>query len=291
VRGIIAALVTPYNGYGGIDTDGVGQLVERAIGGGVDAMLVNSPLGEAPHLSRGERIFVIEAAIEAAAGRVPLYAGTGAVGVEETLALTWDAAKAGIAAAFIAAPFYYRLPQEALIAHYRVIARRGRLPLVVHDAPTALGNSLTPATLSELASVEGIVAIAQGDADFGQFTETVRLIGDRLPILSARDSVAYPALCAGASGLLSATAAIWPRPVVDLYAAFMAGDHSAARATWLELQPFNRFLDAPEEAVAACKAALTILGQPGGEPRQPLPGLAESEREELQAVIDALTIS
>ncbi len=291
MRGILAALVTPYNGYGGIDTDGVGQLVERAIGGGVDGILVNSPLGEAPHLSRGERIFVIEAAIEAAAGRVPLYAGTGAVGAEETLALTWDAAKAGIAAAFIAAPFYYRLSQEALIAHYREIARRGRLSLVVHNAPTALGNSLTPASLAELATVDGIIAIVQGEPDLGQLAETVRLIGDRLPILAARDSVTYPALCAGANGLISASACVLPRTVVDLHAAFVAGDHRAARAAWLELQSFNRFLDEPEEAVAACKAALTILGQPGGEPRRPLPELSESRHEELRSAIAALTMT
>jgi 4-hydroxy-tetrahydrodipicolinate synthase len=290
VRGIIAALVTPYNGYGGIDTDGVGQLVERAIGGGVDGILVNSPLGEAPHLSRGERIFVFEAAIEAAAGRVPLYAGTGAVGAEETLALTWDAAKAGIAAAFIAAPFYYRLSQEALIAHYREIARRGRLPLVVHNAPTVLGNSLSPASLAELATVDGVSTIAQGESDMGQLAETVRLIGERLPILAARDSVAYPALCAGAVGLISAIAGVLPRPVVDLHAAFMAGEHSAARALWLELQGITRFLDQPEEAVAACKAALTILGYAGGEPRRPLPGLSEAQQETLRSAIASLTI-
>lgn len=288
MHGVIAALVTPYNGYGGIDTDGVGQLVERAIGGGAGGILVNSLLGEAPHLSRGERIFVIEAAIEAATARVPLYAGTGAVGTEETLALTWDAAKAGITAAFITAPFYYRLPQTALIAHYREIARRGRLPLVVHNAPTALGNGLTPASLAEIATVEEIIAIAQGEPDLGQLAETVRLIGETLPILATRDSTAYPALCAGVEGLISATAGVLPRSVVALYAAFAAGDHRAARALWLKLQNFNRFLDKPEEAIASCKAALTILGQPGGEPRHPLPGITEPQRERLQAVIAAL---
>src|SRR5690348_794955 len=77
---VIAALVTPYNAYGGIDTDGVGRLVERAIAGGVGGILVNGAIGEAAHLSRGERLFVIEAALEAATGRVPLWAGTGAVG-------------------------------------------------------------------------------------------------------------------------------------------------------------------------------------------------------------------
>ena len=291
MRGIIAALVTPYNGYGGIDTDGVGRLVERASAGGVAAILVNGPIGEGPHLSRGERLFVIEAAAEVTGGRVPLYAGTGAVGIEETLALTWDAEKAGIAAAFVAPPSYYRLPQAALIAHYREIARRGRLPIVVHNAPTALGNNLTPASLAELATTDGIAAIAQGDPDFGQLGETIRLIGDHPPILAARDAVAYPALCAGAAGLVSVTAGVLPRTVVALGAAFAAGDHAGARSAWLELQRFNRHLDEDGPAIAACKAALTALGLPGGEPRRPLPGLSEGEREAVRSAITALADS
>lgn len=289
MRGIIAELTTPYNGYGGIDTDGVGRLVEWAIAGGVAAILLNGPIGEGPHLSRGERIFVIEAATEAAAGRVSLYAATGAVGAEETLALTWDAGKAGITAAFIAPPFYYRLPQAALIAHYRAIARRARLPLVVHNLPSSLGNTLTPNSLAALAEVEGIAAIAQGDADFDQFTETMRLVDGRLPILAAHDATTDVTLSAGAAGLVSATAGVLPEAVVALDAAITAGDQQGAQQRSLALQQFNRFLDDPGVAIAACKAALSALGLPGGEPRAPLPPLDEEIQTLVRETIAALS--
>lgn len=289
MRGIIAELTTPYNGYGGIDTDGVGRLVEWAIAGGVAAILLNGPIGEGPHLSRGERIFVIEAATEAAAGRVSLYAATGAVGAEETLALTWDAGKAGITAAFIAPPFYYRLLQAALIAHYRVIARRARLPLVVHNLPSSLGNTLTPNSLAALAEVEGIAAIAQGDADFDQFTETMRLVDGRLPILAAHDATTDVTFSAGAAGLVSATAGVLPEAVVALDAAITAGDQQGAQQRSLALQQFNRFLDDPGVAIAACKAALSALGLPGGEPRAPLPPLDEEIQTLVRETIAALS--
>src|SRR4051812_50055776 len=119
IGGVIAALVTPYSSYGGIDTDGVGRLVDNAAAGGVQGVLVNAPVGEGPHLSRGERIFVFEAAVEAAEGRVPVYAATGAVSTEETLALTWDAGKAGGAAAVGGAPFFFSPPQAAPLGNYR----------------------------------------------------------------------------------------------------------------------------------------------------------------------------
>ncbi len=286
--GVVAALVTPYNGYGGIDTDAVGRLVERAIGGGVAGLLVNGAIGEAAHLSRGERLFVIEAAREAARGRVPLWAGTGAVGAEETLALTWDAGKAGVDAAVVAAPFYYRLSQAALLAHYREIARRGRLPLVVQNAPTALGNALAPATLAELARVPGIVGISEGARELGYLAETLRLVGDACPVLAGDDAASYPALCAGARGLVSAVAGVLPEAVVGLVAAHTAGHGALAEALWRRLAPLGQLLIEQGEAVAVCKAALDLLDLPGGEPRRPLPGLDEVGRKRVRDVLAAI---
>jgi 4-hydroxy-tetrahydrodipicolinate synthase len=278
VRGVIAALITPYNGYGGIDTDGVGQLAERAIAGGVDALLVNAPIGEAPHLSRGERLFVIEAAREAAAGRVPLYAGTGATGGEETLALTWDAGNAGVAAAFVVAPAYYPLTQEALIAHYHAIVRRGRLPIVPHNAPTRLGNALSPATLATLATATAIAAIVQDGRDPVAFAEASDLIAGDVTVL-AGDANAID--LAGVAGLVSALAGILPGATVAAY-------RPADAAQWALLGPLRALLADEGRAVATAKAALTILGLPGGLPRAPMPGLTAAEHAALVALLDTL---
>ncbi len=280
MRGVIAALITPYNGYGGIDTDGVGRLTERAIAGGVAALLVNAPIGEAPHLSRGERLFVIEAAREAANGRVPLYAGTGAAGGEETLALTWDAGNAGVAAAFVVAPAYYPLAQEALLAHYRTIVRRGRLPIVPHNAPTRLGNDLTPATLAALAAEPAIAALAQDGRDPAALGATRDLVAGRAAILAGDANARDPAADAG---LVSALAGILPRATI---AAYRAG---AAPALWAALHPLRALLADEGRAVAVAKAALTILGLPGGAPRAPMPGLAAAEHAALVALLGVLT--
>ena len=270
--GVIAALVTPYNGYGGIDTDGVGRLVEHAIAGGVQGVLVNSPVGEGPHLSRGERIFVFEAAVEAAAGRVPVYAATGAVSTEETLALTWDAGKADVSAAFVATPFYYPLPQAALLAHYRYLARRARLPLVPVSDPAAIGNALAAATLTELATIEGIAGVALADGDITLVSETLAAVGARCPVLVARDGALLEGLAAGVGGAVSALAGLLPGEVVARAREVREGDRRTVEARWARLRPLVGLIDDPATGVAACKAAATALGLPGGVPRSPLPG-------------------
>lgn len=286
--GVIAALVTPYSSYGGIDTDGVGRLVEHAIAGGVQGVLVNSPVGEGPHLSRGERIFVFEAAVAAAAGRVPVYAATGAVSTEETLALTWDAGKAGVAAAFVATPFYYPLSQAAMLEHYRYLARRGRLPLVPVSDPTAIGNRLEAATLAELAAIEGIAGVALADGDIASVRAAVAAAGGQCPVLPARDRLLPDALATGAAGVVSALAGLLPREVVALAREVRDGDRAGGEARWARLLPLVGLLDDPATAVAACKAAATALGLPGGAPRSPLPGASEALAEAVKAEISVV---
>lgn len=290
VRGVIASLATPYNDYGGIDTGGVGRLVEHVIAGGVQGLMVAGDSGEFVYLSRGERLMVTEATVEAAAGRVPVYAGTAAESTEETLALTRDAAKAGADAVVIVAPFYFGLPQDALAGHYTEIAARGGLPVVVYNNPRYTGNNLAPATLGRLAGVEGIIGLTQGNADLGQLVETIRLAGNRLAVLTAIDSQFYPALCAGAGGIFSAAAGPLPRQLVALYDAFGAGDHERARALHLRLRVLTRFLDDSSGPVAACKEALALLGLPGGPVRRPLPPLSPEERAGIRAALVELEL-
>lgn len=283
VGGVIAALLTPYNGYGGIDTDGVGTLVEHAIASGVDSVLVNASIGEAPHLSRGERIFVFEAAIEAAAGRVPVYAGTGAVGTEETLALTWDAGKAGVAAAFVATPYYYPLPQDALLDHYRYLARRGRLPLVPVSDPAAIGNTIAASTVVELLVLDGIAGVALADGDPRALDAALAAFGERGALLIMRDS--FLANAQGAGGVVSALAGVLPGEVVALWHAVQVGDGAGIAERWRRLQPLAALLDDPATGVAACKVAAAVLGLPGGVPRAPLPSVsAELRARVAQAV-------
>lgn len=288
VRGVIPAIATPLTANGGVDGDGVGQLVEHAIAGGVHGIMVTGGTGEFVHLSRGERLLVTQEAVAAAAGRAPVYAGTAAASTEETIALTQDAAKAGAAAAIVVAPYYFSLPQDALARHYTDIAARGGLPLVVYNNPLYTGNNLTPATLASLATTEGIVGLKQSNADLGQLVETVRRAGDHFAVLTGIDSQFYPALCTGARGIFSTAACVIPREIVAIYDAFGTGDHEQARTLHLKVQVLNRFLEYDPGYVAPCKEALALLGLPGGPVRRPLPDLTDEERAGIRAALEEL---
>lgn len=256
--GVIAALVTPFRSGGGIDVAGVARLVEHAIAGGVHGLLVTGSAGEFVHLSRGERLLVTRAAVEAAARRVPVYAGTTAVSTEETIALTRDAAGAGADAAIVAAPYYFTLPPAALARHYREVALAGGLPLVVHNTPHASGNSLALAALLALADEPNIVGVIERGDD----------------------------------GLCSATAGIIPSQIVELYDACRAGERERAAAIQERLQPLLHHLeDASGGRPAACKAALTWLGLPAGPVRRPLPPLGAEETSAIRAALAGLGLA
>ncbi|HEX5503996.1 MAG TPA: dihydrodipicolinate synthase family protein [Thermomicrobiales bacterium] len=287
MRGVVAALVTPLRPGGGIDVAGVERLVERAVAGGVHAILTAGEPGEYMHLSRGERLLVARVAIAAACGRVPVYAGVGAASTEEAIALARDAAGAGVAAAALAMPPYFALPQDALARHVAEVAAGGGLPLLVVNEPRGAGGDLHPATLARLAGLEGVAALVQADPDIARLAATIRLVGDR-PVLAGRDAQGYAALRAGARGVVSAAAGVLPRRVVAIHDAVLAGDDARAAALHAEILPFFRLLGAAPGIAAPAKAALALLGLPGGPVRRPLPDLTGEEMRDLRAALAGL---
>lgn len=288
VRGVVAALVTPLRPGGGIDVAGVERLVEHAIAGGARAILTAGEPGEYMHLSRGERLLVARTAVAAARGRVPVYAGTSAASTEEAIALAQDAAGAGAGAAALAMPPYFALPQDALARHVAHVAAAGGLPLLVVNEPRGAGGALRPATLAQLATLDGVAALVEADPDLAQLVETVGLAGDRRPVLAGRDTQGCAALRAGARGVVSAAAGVLPRHVVALHDACLADAAARAAALHDQLLPFFRRLEAAPGPAAPAKAALQILGLPAGPVRGPLPDLTDDERRDLQAALAGL---
>jgi len=170
------------------------------------------------------------------------------------------------------------------------VARAVTLPLVVYNNPAYTGHNLSPALVGRLARVPGIIGLKQSQADLGQLVEVLRLVGDRIAVLTGIDSQFYPALCAGARGIFSTAACVIPRQMGAIYAAFRRGDHRAARRVHESIQGVNRFLEYEPGYVNSCKAALEILGLPGGPVRAPMPPLTAAERAGLRAALRDLKL-
>jgi 4-hydroxy-tetrahydrodipicolinate synthase len=251
LRGVIAALVTPFDGQDRLDEKAARRIARYVIEGGADGIMTAGGTGEFPHLSREERRQMTRVVAEEAGGKIPVIAGTAACSTREAIELTLDAAHAGASAAILTPPFYFRLAGRALFDHFAAVARASPIPIVVYNNPLYTGNPLPPPLLAELAQVENIIGLKQSETDLGQLVEAIRRAGDRISILTGIDSQFYAALCAGARGI-------------------------------------NQYFEYDPGYVAPCKEALAMLGLDAGRARSPLPGLTNEERAGIRGALREL---
>ncbi len=168
LRGVIAAIVTPFDAQDRLDEAAARRIVRHVIDGGVHGVMTAGGTGEFPHLMREERRQMARIAVEEAASRLPVIAGTAACSTKETIELTCDAAEAGAAAAILVPPFYFHLPDKALYDHFAAVARRSPIPIVLYNNPLYTGNDLSPSLLSEVAQIDNVIGLKQSNSDLGQ---------------------------------------------------------------------------------------------------------------------------
>jgi dihydrodipicolinate synthase/N-acetylneuraminate lyase len=189
-------------------------------------------------------------------------------------------------------PYYFPLPDAALLDFFARLAERSPLPLYVYNNPLYTGNPLRPELVVEVLELPNVVGLKQSESDLGQLVEilhqtrTVR--GLRKGLFTGIDSQLTGALASGADGIFSTAAGIVPTHMVELFDAAERGDYAEARRRQLELQPLNRFLEYDPGYVAPAKEALSMLGLEVGQPRPPLPGMSDAQREDLRAALVAL---
>ncbi len=278
VKGVIAAIVTPFNGDGRLSLSGLREIVEYVVSGGVDAIMTTGGTGEFPNLLREERKEVTRAVAEQVRGRIPVIAGTASCSTMETLMLIEDAAEAGADAAIVVAPYYFKLPEESLYRYYMDLGDRAKLPVILYNNPLYTGNNMTAALMARMAGHERIIGVKQSNSDMGELVELVRMAGDRMAVTTGIDSQFYPALCVGATGVFSTAASVIPREMAQVYSLFRKGEREEALRLHMRLQVLNRFLEYDPGYVAPAKEALTMMGFPAGPVRRPLPDLTEEER-------------
>src|ERR671930_1636155 len=150
-HGVLPALITPFTDDGdAIDTHALAKIVDRLVGAGVGGLVPGGSTGEFTTLTNAERRQLVEVTVEAAAGRVPVVAGTGALSTRETVELSVHAEQTGAAAVMIVPPFYEALSWRELLAHYQAVAGAITIPIMYYNLPGVSGVKLTSAQLAEL---------------------------------------------------------------------------------------------------------------------------------------------
>jgi 4-hydroxy-tetrahydrodipicolinate synthase len=284
-HGVLPALITPFTDDGAaIDTDALAANVDRLVGAGVGGLVPGGSTGEFTTLTNPERRQLIEVTVEAAAGRVPVVAGTGALSTRETVELSVHAERAGAAAVMIVPPFYDALSWRELVAHYRAVADAIGIPIMYYNLPSASGVTLTAAQLRELP----ITSLKDTGGDATAATELIQTDGPTL--LNGWDTLTFAALAAGVRAVVWGTASIVPEQCVELHRLLIDDiDLPAARELWARLWPLCQFLEGQSYA-AAVKTACGLVGDTTGPVRAPLLPLDADATSELRTLVDAVML-
>ncbi len=286
-HGVLPALITPFTEDGAdLDAGALAAIVERLVAGGAGGLVPGGSTGEFTTLSHGERRRLVEITIDAAAGRVPVVAGTGALSTAETIELSVHAERAGAAAVMIVPPFYDPLGWRELLAHYRAVAARLTIPIVYYNLPAATGVTLAPDQFRELRRVAGVTALKDTGGDAVAAAALLHG-GEELPtLLNGWDTLTFAALAAGVRAVIWGAASILPEQCVALHRLLIdAIDLPAARDLWTRLHPLCSFLEAHSYS-AAVKAGCAIAGDRTGPVRAPLLALDDGDAAELARLIE-----
>jgi len=279
-------MVTPFHNDQ-IDKGSLRQLVQYLIGAGVHGLFCAGSQGESYALTHEEKKAITETVVDEANGRVPVYAGTGAVTTAESISLTSMAEAAGADAVTVITPYFVAPGPAELYDHYAAIARSTTLPVFLYSNPARTNVQIPPSLISRLAKVDNIAGIKDSSGDLSLTMQYITAGGPNFNVLMGRDTLIYAALCYGASGAVAATANVVPALAVSIYEKFRAGDHAGAREAQYALEPIRTAFGLGTFPVVV-KEALTMMGIPMGPCRLPVGELPEDKKKELRQVLERM---
>jgi 4-hydroxy-tetrahydrodipicolinate synthase len=259
--------------------------LDRLIDAGVHGVFVLGTNSEFYALDEREKQEVVATAVAHVRKRVPVYAGTGAETTREAVRLTKMAEREGADGVSVITPYFVSPSQQEIFDHYRRIAESTSLPVILYNNPATCGGvKIDVDTVARLAQVSNILGVKDSSGDLQNTNDYLRVVPERFSVLQGRDTLIYQALIFGARGAVPATANVAPRLVVDIYEAVQRGDHAAAKAAQLKLNPVRLSLTLGT-APGGVKAALALLGLSIGPSRAPVAPLPPDKQQKMAAAL------
>jgi 4-hydroxy-tetrahydrodipicolinate synthase len=287
LKGSLVAIVTPMQD-GALDLPALARLIDLHVASGTSAIVIVGTTGESPTVNVEEHCLLIKSAVEHAAGRIPVIAGTGANATAEAIELTAYARKVGATSCLSVVPYYNKPTQEGLYRHFRTIAEKVDLPLILYNVPSRTAADLAGETVLRLAQVPGIVGIKDATSDLGRGSELLRALvmagKTDFAVYSGDDIVGLPLMLMGAHGVISVTANVAPKLMAEMCVAALAGDLTRARALNNRLLPLHRRLFVEANPIPV-KWALAEMGLIQSELRLPLVALSAQHHEAVRAAL------
>lgn len=267
-KGSITALITPFRD-GAVDEKAFQAFVEWQISEGSRGLVPVGTTGESPTLSHAEHERVVDLCIEAAAGRVPVIAGTGSNSTDEAIHLTRHAQDAGADAALVVTPYYNKPTQEGLYAHFKAIHDSSDIPIIMYNIPGRSVVDMSVETMARLYALPNIIGVKDATGDLARVSLQRWRVGEDFLQLSGEDATALGLMAHGGHGCISVAANVAPKLCAAFQEACMAGDYDAALGYQDRLMPLHEALFV-EASPGPVKYAVSLLGHCANELRLPL---------------------
>jgi 4-hydroxy-tetrahydrodipicolinate synthase len=284
MKGVYPALVTPFLRQNeALDEAAFRRLIRHCLPQ-VNGLVTSGTTGEFNTLTREEQRRLLEIALEEAAGK-PVIAGCGASGTAEAIALAEDARAAGATAILVVTPFFLHPSDKGVYQHFYDIATTVSIPLILYNIPQVVDRYLPREVVEDLADLPNVVGLKDSSGNLTYTMELLEYVGDRIDILVGHDEVVLPALAGGASGVILASAQVYPEVWQAVIQFLKEGNLAAARKAQRQVQKLSRIFCRHGGGVAV-KAALGMMGLDVGVPRRPLKAVGGALLHETKAEIE-----
>ena len=284
IKGSLVAIVTPMHENGELDLERFSALIDYHVAEGTDGIVVVGTTGESPTVDFDEHNLLIRTAVERAAGRIPIIAGTGANSTREAIDLSIFARDAGADASLSVVPYYNKPTQEGLYQHFRAVAEAVDIPQILYNVPGRTVADIANETVLRLAEIPNIVGIKDATGDMGRGFELLSRAPQGFAVYSGDDASGLALLLLGCHGVISVTANVAPRMMHQMCLASFAGDFLAARAVNEKLLSLHQDLFVEANPIPV-KWAVSQMGLIGPGLRLPLTQLSGKHH---QTVLEAM---
>ncbi len=285
-KGVFPAIITPFKEDLSLDEEGLRRNIEFLGKAGVSGIVPCGTTGESATLSFEEHKQVVEIAVDCS--KVPVIAGTGSNNTREAIELTKHAADAGADAALLITPYYNKPNDRGMFEHYKTIAEKCNIPIILYNVPKRTGIDLKPDLVAKLSKVKNIVGVKEASGSLSQVSQIIEQTqGTGFALLSGDDDLTLPIMSLGGLGVISVVANVAPRKTVEMVDAASRGDWDRARRLHFDLAPLVRSMFIETNPIPV-KTAVGLMGLAAGPLRLPLAPMSPEKESALKNVMDRL---
>lgn len=289
-EGAGVALVTPFKENRDVNYEKLEELVEEQIALGTDSIIACGTTGEASTMTHEEHLDVIKFVCQVTKKRIPVIAGTGSNCTETAVYLSKEAEKHGADGLLLVSPYYNKATQNGLKAHFKAVADRVKIPILLYNIPGRTGVTIAAETIADLClHVTNIVGVKEASGNFSAIADIMNLTDGRVDLYSGNDDQIVPMLSLGGKGVISVLSNIAPSQTHEICESYFKGDVKRSAALQLAAIPLINALFCEVNPIPV-KAALNLMGKAAGPMRLPLTEMEPKNQERLREAMKAYGI-